>query len=354
MTATPATATTADTRSAAELRAAIARLPRAPLGTFPTPLEDAPRLSAALGGPRILIKRDDLTGLAFGGNKTRKLEFNLGEAIARGVDVVVGTAAAQSNHCRQAAAAAAKYGLECHLLLRGGQKDASPPQGNLLLDHLLGATVRLLRGEELTRIPEVVGAHMDALRAQGRRPYQIMNTLESDLLGAVAYAGALLELQDQLAARGLRASRLYVASLGGTGGGLTLGAQVAAPWMRVVCFTPIDSVAVRRPQMLAEANAAAAHLGITARLSEGDLTMHDEYIGAAYGVPTDDGLAAIRLVARTEGILLEPTYTAKAMAGLIDHVRRGIIGRDETVVFVHTGGLPALFAYNAELAAALA
>jgi 1-aminocyclopropane-1-carboxylate deaminase/D-cysteine desulfhydrase-like pyridoxal-dependent ACC family enzyme len=181
-----------------------------------------------------------------------------------------------------------------------------------------------------------------------------MNTLESDLLGAVAYAGALLELQDQLDARGLRASRLYVASLGGTGGGLTLGAKVAAPWLRVVCFTPMDSVAVRRPKMLAEANAAAAHLGIETRLSEDDIVMHDEYIGAAYGVPTDAGLAAIRLVARTEGIILEPTYTAKAMAGLVDHVRRGVIGRDETVVFVHTGGLPALFAYNAELAAALA
>jgi D-cysteine desulfhydrase family pyridoxal phosphate-dependent enzyme len=340
--------------SAAQLRAAIDRLPRAALGTFPTPLDDAPRLSAALGGPRILIKRDDLTGLAFGGNKTRKLEFNLGEALARGVDVVVGTAAAQSNHCRQAAAAAAKYGLECHLLLRGGQKDAYPPQGNLLLDHLLGAQVTLLQGEDLTRIPQVVGAYMDGLRAQGRRPYQIMNTLESDKLGAVAYAEALLELQDQLDARGLRADRLYVASLGGTGGGLTLAARLVAPWLRVVCLTPMDSVAVRRPKMLAEANAAAEHLGLDARLSESDVTMHDEYIGAAYGVPTDDGMAAIRLVARTEGIILEPTYTAKAMAGLIDHVRRGVIGRDETVVFVHTGGLPALFAYNQELAASLA
>lgn len=339
--------------AAIELRAAIDRLPRATLGTFPTPLEDAPRLSKALGGRRILIKRDDLTGLAFGGNKTRKLEFNLGEALERGVDVVVGTAAAQSNHCRQAAAAAAKYGLECHLLLRGGRKDTYPPQGNLLLDHLLGAKVRLLQGDELTRIPEVVGAHMDELRAQGRRPYQIMNTLQSDMLGAVAYAAALLELQGQLEVRGERASRLYIASLGGTGGGLTLGAKLVAPWLRVVCFTPMDSVAVRRPKMLAEANAAAEHLGIADRLAEADITMHDEYIGAAYGVPTAEGMAALHLVARTEGIILEPTYTAKAMAGLIDHVRRDLIGRDETVIFVHTGGLPALFAYNEELAASL-
>jgi D-cysteine desulfhydrase family pyridoxal phosphate-dependent enzyme len=345
--------TTTTPMPAAALRAAIDRLPRAPLGIFPTPLEDAPRLSAELGGPRILIKRDDLTGLAFGGNKTRKLEFNLGEALERRIDVVVGTAAAQSNHCRQAAAAAAKYGLECHLLLRGGRKDTYPPQGNLLLDHLLGARVRLLQGDELTRIPEVVGAYMDGLRAQGRRPYQIMNTLESDMLGAVAYAEAFLELQDQLGARGIRATRLYIASLGGTGGGLTLAAKLVAPWMRVTCFTPMDSVAVRRPKMVAEANAAAVHLGLDTRLAEADVTMHDEYIGAAYGLPTPEGLAAIRRVARAEGIVLEPTYTAKAMAGLIDHVRRGTIGPDETVVFVHTGGLPALFAYNEELAASL-
>jgi len=339
---------------AAQLRAAIDRLPRASLGVFPTPLEDAPRLSEALGGPRILIKRDDLTGLAFGGNKTRKLEFNMGEALEHGVDVVVGTAAAQSNHCRQAAAAAAKYGLECHLLLRGGRKDTYPPQGNLLLDHILGAKVRLLRGEELKRIPEVVNAYMEDLRTQGRRPYQIMNTLASDMLGAVAYVEALLELQDQLDVRGIRATRLYVASLGGTGGGLTLAAKLVAPWMRVVCFTPMDSVAVRRPKMSAEANAAAERLGIEARLSPEDITLHDEYIGEAYGVPTEQGMAAIQLVARTEGIILEPTYTAKAMAGLIDHARRGIIGRAETVIFIHTGGLPALFAYNQELAAALA
>ena len=345
---------TADAPVVTGLRAAIDRLPRAMLGNFPTPLDGAPRLSEALGGPRILIKRDDLTGLAFGGNKTRKLEFNLGEALQRGVDVVVGTAAAQSNHCRQAAAAAARYGLDCHLLLRGGRKDAGPPQGNLLLDHLLGARVRLLYGEELARIQEIVGAYMDELWAQGRRPYQIMNTLESDLLGAVAYAGAFLELQGQLEARGARASRLYVASLGGTGGGLTLAARLVAPWLRVVCFTPMDSVVVRRPKMLAEANAAAEHLGIGARLSEADITMHDEYIGPAYGVPTPEGMEAMRLVARTEGIILDPIYTAKAMAGLIDHVRRGIIGREETVVFVHTGGLPVLFAYNEELTASLA
>ncbi len=126
-----------------------------------------------------------------------------------------------------------------------------------------------------------------------------------------------------------------------------------APWVRVTCFTPMDSVAVRRPKMVAEANAAAEHLGIDTRLTETDVTMHDEYIGAAYGVPTEAGMAALHLLARTEGIILEPTYTAKAMAGLIDHVRRGMIGRDETVVFVHTGGLPALFAYNEEVASSL-
>ena len=339
--------------SAAEaaVRDALARLPRVALGAFPTPLDDCPRLTAALGGPRILMKRDDLTGLAFGGNKTRKLEFNFGEALQQGADVIVGTAAAQSNHCRQAAAAAARLGLACHLLLRGGQKDAWPPQGNLLLHHLFGAKVRLLYGDDLQRIPQVVGAYLDDLRAQGHRPYQIMNTLESDRLGAVAYVAAFLELQEQLRERGLRADHLYVASLGGTGGGLTLAAKLLAPQTRVVCFTPMDTVAIRKPSMLAEANAAAEVLGIPERLEEADITMHDEFIGPAYGVATPAGVEAIRTVAQCEGILLDPVYTAKAMAGLVDHVRRGRLGPDETVVFLHTGGLPALFAYNEELTA---
>jgi 1-aminocyclopropane-1-carboxylate deaminase/D-cysteine desulfhydrase-like pyridoxal-dependent ACC family enzyme len=195
-----------------------------------------------------------------------------------------------------------------------------------------------------------------------------MNTLESDRLGAVAYMAAFLELQEQLrdvpqrGERGERGTepgsqragqgteRIYLASLGGTGGGLALAAKLLAPRMRVVCFTPMDSVALRLPKLLAEANAAAELLGIPERLEAGDLTMHDETIGAGYGIPTAEGMHALRLVARQEGILLDPVYTAKAMAGLIDHIRRGVIGRDETVIFLHTGGLPALFAYNGELA----
>ncbi|HEV2123897.1 MAG TPA: D-cysteine desulfhydrase family protein [Chloroflexota bacterium] len=332
------------------LRDAVCHLPRARLGYFPTPLEECARFSEALGGPRILVKRDDLTGLAFGGNKTRKLEFNLGEAVARGADVMVGGAAAQSNHCRQAAAAAAKFGLECHLFLQGGQKDAYPPQGNLLLDHLLGAQVHLLQGEEGERVPEIMAAHVEALRAQGRRPYQFMGTPEADRLGALSYVDTFLELQTQLREQGLRADRLYVASGGGTGGGLTLAAKIVAPETKVVTFTPIDTVASRRQRMCAQANAAAELLGLPERLTEAEITMHDEYIGPSYGIATPAGIEATTLLARTEGIILEPIYTAKAVAGLIDHVRRGLIGKDETVVYLHTGGLPALFAYNEEFA----
>lgn len=150
--------------------------------------------------------------------------------------------------------------------------------------------------------------------------------------------------------RGLRADRVYLASLGGTGGGLALAAKLVAPETKVVCFTPMDSVAARKPKLLQEANAAAELLGIPERLEADDVEMHDAYIGPGYGIVTPEGLEAIRLLARTEGILLDPVYTAKAMAGLIDHVRRGRLQKDETVVFVHTGGLPALFAYNAEVA----
>jgi D-cysteine desulfhydrase family pyridoxal phosphate-dependent enzyme len=336
-----------------ELRAAIGRLPRAQLGNYPTPLDDAPRFSAALGGPRILIKRDDLTGLALGGNKTRKLEFNFGEAIALGADIVVATAAAQSNHCRQTAAAAAKLGLPCHLLLRGGHNDQWPPQGNLLLDHILGAKVRLVQGDDARRMPEVVAAYMDELRAQGHRPYQAINRLEADRLGAVAYMDAFLELYGQLRERGIDACKVYLASVGGTGGGLALAAKIVAPQVKIVAFTPMDVTAVRLPRLLDEANSAAELLGIPDRLTAGDVEMYDNQIGPGYELLSPEAVEALQLLARTEGVLLDPIYTSKAVAGLIDHVRRGVLRPDETVVYLHTGGVPALFAYNAELADAM-
>ena len=327
----------------------IGRLPRAHLANLPTPLDDCPRLTSALGGPRILMKRDDLTGLAFGGNKTRKLEFNFGEVLAQGADVVVGSAAAQSNHCRQGAAAAAKLGIDAVLILQGGRKDEV--QGNLLLDTLLGAEVHLVPPAEHQHIPAMVEGKIAELQAAGRRPYQLMGTPHADRLGALAYVACFAELWQQAAAQGISLSRLYVASGGGTQAGLVLGARLIAPHVQVVGLTPSETSAIRRPRVAALANAAAEVLQVDLRLSADDITNLDDYVGPAYGQLTEGCVEALRLVAQTEGIILDPVYTGKAMAGLVDHVRRGRIPTSETIVFVHTGGTPALFAYADDLGA---
>lgn len=326
---------------------------RLPLATLPTPLHDAPRLRAALGGParcpRILIKRDDLTGLALGGNKARKLEFLMAEALAQRATVVLTTGAAQSNHARMTAAAARCAGLKVHLVLTA---DADPPvQGNLLLDHLFGADIHFVpppadptlatSEEEAAKVAEVLAM----LRRAGERPYEIPVGGSSGT-GALGYTFGTRELVDQLAATGDAAERLYFASGSrGTQAGLTLGAK----W----CLAPYDvyGVAVsggesfKRERALRIANEAAHLAGIETRVTTEDLVTDQGYIGEGYGIPTPGCLEAIRLLARCEGILLDPVYTGKAMACLIDHVRTGRLDPQSTVVFLHTGGSPALFAH---------
>jgi D-cysteine desulfhydrase family pyridoxal phosphate-dependent enzyme len=324
-----------------------ARFPRVRVANLPTPLEDAPRLSAALGGLRILIKRDDLTGLALGGNKTRKLEWLLGEAQGNGADCIITLGAGQSNHCRQTVAAAAKAGLDCYLILY-------PPfhgegQGNLLLDDLLGA--RIVRAA--SRDPATVTAATDnliaQLKAEGRHPF-LVPVGGSTPTGALGYVLAAIELNDQLSARSVRPSRLYVSSgSAGTQSGLLVGAAGVGASYQVLGITPGDKRENLAPKVAQVSNETAALLGLDARFTVDDLVVDDGYGGPAYGTLTPECAEAIRLVARTEGILLDPVYAGKAMAGLIDHIRRGEIGRDESVVFVHTGGTPALFAYAAEL-----
>jgi D-cysteine desulfhydrase family pyridoxal phosphate-dependent enzyme len=322
--------------------------PRLPLAPLPTPLEEAPALSDALGGPRILLKRDDLTGLALGGNKARKLEFLLADALAQGADTVITTGASDSNHCRMTAAAAAQLGLRCVLLL-GARSESPSLQGNLLLDHLFGAEVHFypahgtVGGNHL--LPEVT----EFVRARGNRPYPFPSG-GSTGLGALGYALAVQELMDQLAERGLHADYLiHAAGSGGTQAGLLLGAALHGPEFRILSINidepTNENLKPRTRSVYAE---GAALLGLPGT-EPPQFDLVTGYVGDGYGILSDGAAEAIRLLARTEGVLLDPVYSGKAMAALIDLIRRGEIGADKTVVFLHTGGAPALFTQAGEL-----
>lgn len=319
-------------------------LPRVRLGHLPTPLEEAPRLSRALGGPRLWVKRDDQTGLATGGNKTRKLEFSVGEALRRGADTLVTLGAVQSNHARQTAAAAARCGLSCVLVLRG-----HPPaeaRGNLLLDHLLGARV-VFAGDRDRE--EVAAEAVEGLRAAGRRPF-LIPVGASDEYGAPGFVAAMEELAAQLSAAGLRVDRLVVASSSfGTQAGMVAGARLLGLPVRVEGIA-IDSRAHEvRAQVADLANRTLRRLGRQETISEAEVVAHDGYLGGGYAVLGEPEREAIRLAAREEGLLLDPVYTGRAMAGLVDLVRQRAYAAGETVLFWHTGGAVALHAYGEAL-----
>jgi D-cysteine desulfhydrase len=327
---------------------AIDKLPRLRLGKLPTPLDEMPRLSKLLGGPRLLIKRDDLTGLATGGNKTRKLEFLIADALAENSDTVITAGGPQSNHCRQTAAAAAIAGLDCHLVLGG---EAQPPVGNLLLDKLLGATVHWTpKPARNARMAELA----DELRAAGRRP-RVIPVGGSTPLGAVGYVAAMFELVDQLAERGERVDHLlFATSSGGTQAGIVLGARLAGFGGKVTAISidnlPDDQSDEKFLAGVCEiACEAAALLGAAERPTVADFHTSYDYLGAGYGVVGDLEREAIQMFARTEGILVGPVYTGRAAGAMIDLVRRGTFGADETVLFWHTGDESALHAYAAEL-----
>jgi L-cysteate sulfo-lyase len=326
----------------------IARFPRVRLGHFPTPLEPMDNLSRLLGGPRLWIKRDDCTGLSTGGNKTRKLEFLMAEALDAGADVVITQGATQSNHARQAAAASAKLGLRCHILLedRTGYTAADYTDGgNVLLDRLHGATVeRRPGGSDMQAEMEALAAR---LRARGRRPWVIPGG-GSNPLGAIGYANAALELVQQSAERGLRIDALvHATGSAGTQAGLVAGLQALNSPIRLL------GIGVRAPREKQEAMVhdlacrTWALLGLRGEPSRAAVEANCDYVGGGYGVPTPGMVEAVTLLARTEGILLDPVYSGKGMAGLIDLVRKGHFPRDQNVVFLHTGGSAALFGYPA-------
>ena len=330
----------------------LSSITRFPLAQLPTPLQEAHNLRHALGGaarcPRILIKRDDLTGLAFGGNKVRKLEFLVADALDRKASVLVTAGAAQSNHARATAAAARVAGMRAVLVLEE-PATGGPPQGNLLLDHLLGADVQFVpAGTELNGEVERVA---DALHQAGERPYAVP-VGGSNAVGLLGYVAMAEELSAQLAGMGVAPSRLYYANGSrGTQAGIVLGARAVEAAYRPIGVLVSPNSAEKEARSLEIANVAAERLGLDLRLTAEDMVDLDGYIGAGYAAPTDACDEAILLLARTEAIFLDPVYSGKAMSALIDHVRTGQIEPSETVVFLHTGGATALFAHNERLAA---
>lgn len=318
---------------------------RLPIAYLPTPLEKMERLSRHLGGPDIYIKRDDQTGLATGGNKTRKLEFLLAEALAQGCDHLVTTGAPQSNHCRQTAAAAAKFGLNCGLVLRG-EAPSPPYTGNMLLDDLLGAHLYWAGNQNRQqKMAEVV----KELRTMGRNPYTIPLG-GSNVVGATAYAFAMQELTQQLAETHTNIDFIvFATSSGGTQAGMVVGAQIYAYRGQIIGISVDHPAENLQTQVAALATATATHLGVDITGIADRVNVNDDYLGEGYAMVGEPEREAIRLVAQLEGILLDPVYTGRAMAGLVDLIRWGAFTRGQSVLFWHTGGTAALPAFADKL-----
>ena len=319
----------------------IKSLPKVGLGFFPTPVVKLSHLGLALGGPEIFMKRDDLTGLAFGGNKTRKLEFILCDAIAKGCDTVITAGASQSNHCRQTAAAAAHLQMECHLVLGGEAPKIA--NGNLLLDNLLGSEIHWAgtnrKGED---IPEV----FEQLIAKGKNPY-VVPYGGSNELGAYAFIRALEELEKQLDIEQL-SHIFFASSSGGTHAGLMLGRALFNRRYSLIGINIDKNETDKVPFdqfIISLANKTSNFIDADVPITIDDLILDENYVGDGYGVIGKLETEAIALTAKHEGILLDPVYTGRAMGGLIDMIRSGKLTKEDKVLFWHTGGAPALFAY---------
>lgn len=325
----------------------LARFPRHPLGHLPTPLEPMRRLTAQLRergpAPNLWVKRDDCTGLATGGNKTRKLEFLLGDAIARGADVLITQGATQSNHVRQTAAAAAVAGMRCEILLesRVRRDEEYEQSGNVLLDRILGASIvsRLPDGSDMQRAMEERAAD---LTEQHHVPYVIPGGGSSPV-GAMGYVGCAHELTGAP----VRIDWIvHATGSAGTQAGLVAGLWGSRVTIPVLGISVRSSTAEQRKKVHELATETLRHLGVDDDLPDDVVEVDDRFVGAGYGVPTEQMRAAIELVARTEGILLDPVYSGKAMAGLLTLIGEGRFSADDNVVFVHTGGAAALFGYR--------
>jgi L-cysteate sulfo-lyase len=330
----------------------IETLPRIPLANLPTPLEELPRLSQELGGPRLFIKRDDETGLGFGGNKTRKLEYLLADALRQRADTIITGAGFHSNWCTQTACAAKRLGLDV-ILVKQGPRDGYDPEeydGNHLLHVLLGADIRVVTSP--SQADAVIQELTDTVRARGRRPY-LISFAGSTPLGVAGYVNAVLEILTQCRQRGIQIDYIvHATGSGGTQAGLILGAKAFNTGMKVLGVSVSPSE--QRGEAIARLVADSAQLfDLRLSLGKDDVTVIDDYVGGGYGVLSKAVVEAIQRVAKAEGIFLDPVYSGKAMAGLIDLIRKNYFQKEDTVLFLHTGGTAALFPYKNPLKAFL-
>ena len=325
------------------LRERLDGLPRLDLAELPTPIEEMERLSANLGGPRLWVKREDLTGMALGGNKIREFEYQIAQAVERGCDVLVHSAAAQSNQSRQTAAVAAKLGLKAVIV---GRNDAhAHSQGNLLLTRLFGAEVHL---PEPAAQAQTVAEKLEQLKAEGHEPFHTSS--DARVFRSVAYVDGALELLSQFEDRGIEPDAIYLCSGAYTHVGLVVAFKALGVDLRVVGISPSPrddlQAAIGHAELGSE---CAAVLDLDLELEVEDFESYAAFVGEDYGVVSTESRQALHLVAQEEGLLLDPSYTSKAMAGLLAHVRDGWWQADQNLVFLHTGGTPALFAYAGDL-----
>jgi L-cysteate sulfo-lyase len=329
---------------------ALSQFPRVSLAHLPTPLEHLPRLSRHLGGPEIYVKRDDCTGLATGGNKTRKLEFSMAEALEQGADTIITVGAVQSNHVRQTAAAACKLGLRCEVLLEHRVKDPTEAyrnSGNVLLDRIFGAKLREYPGG--TDFDQALAEVADEVAAAGGRPYIIPGGA-SNAVGALGYVNCASELLTQIGKAELDVGHIVTATgSAGTQAGMIVGLkamQSVIPLLGIGVNVPREE---QEQKVYALALETAEYIGSPGIVKREDVVANCDYIGEGYGVPTESMNEAVLLLARLEGLLFDPVYSGKALAGLIDLVKTGFFDGADNIVFLHTGGAAALFAYADQL-----
>jgi len=348
--------------STQSVRDTLARFHPVALSDIPTRLEKLENLSQRFAPYSIYVKRDDQTGLAFGGNKARKLDFIMGDVLRRGADCIVTWGGVQSNWCRSVAAGAARLGIKTVLVLFKGPASPEGIDGNLLLDRIFDAEIRMVDGAgisdmlELSSVRHVIDGVVDELRQQGHEPYvapiggSMVEGSMQEPWGALGYMLAFVEIVEQAADLGARIDSIVLASgSGGTQAGLLAAAKLLSPHTRIIGVTVYASAAKVTQYVLPVANGVLTKLGSTVRVERQDVLVLEDYLREGYGVFNEEVGEAIKLAARTEGLLLDPVYTGKAMTGLIDLIQKGYFREGENILFLHTGGTPALFPYKSRI-----
>tara|TARA_B100000029_G_scaffold397526_1_gene395832 strand:+ start:11779 stop:12825 length:1047 start_codon:yes stop_codon:yes gene_type:complete len=337
--------------SAEELVRRINKIPKVELAMLPTALEFLPNISKELE-INLYIKRDDCTALAFGGNKTRHLEFIMAKVVKGNYDCVLAGGSSQSNWCRQTAAAANKLNIESFLVLMHGVK-GNQMQGNFLLYNILGANVDVVDGEDLEQIPIYLDNKYQELIKQGRKPLLLKGGFDPDedtVLAGISYANAMAEIDFQMKEKNFMADHLFVTAANMTQAGCDLGSKILNWPTRIQGISPVYFKMDIKKDIARICNEGAKMLDVNLEFTPEMINNDNNYVGEKYGAPTKEGLLATRLLAKKEGIILDPVYTSKGFSALIDYVKNGIIKKNQNVIFIFTGGSPAIFSYNEEIA----